>query len=193
MRSNGEMNVTRRRRRAAGASRTTGPHREGRSRYQMDRSRRATRASRAARLYRQDGSGREVAQYRGAARASRAARTDSPRRGIASLPRSLFPAEPARLDALDLGTVSRDDEVVPVRPSSSRASDRAGSQQTPPWRGRDSNPRSPHVSVRPRTLNSRTLRRERCLLHLARMALAGDPRFVAGPEKPKVHDNNHNI
>src|SRR6266851_916757 len=57
----------------------------------------------------------------------------------------------------------------------------------------DSNPRSPHVSVRPRTLNSRTLRRERCLLHLARMALAGDPRFVAGPEKPKVHDNNHNI
>src|SRR5712671_3052520 len=143
MRSNGEMNVTRRRRRAAGASRTTGPHREGRSRCQMDRSRRATRASRAARLYRQDGSGREVAQYRGAARASRAARTDSPRRGIASLPRSLFPAEPARLDAPDLGTVSRDDEVVPVRPSSSRASDRAGSQQTPPWREMDSNPRSP--------------------------------------------------
>src|SRR6267154_5359105 len=109
MRSNGEMNVTRRRRGAAGASRTTGPHREGRSRCQMDRSRRATRASRAARLYRQDGSGREVAQYRGAARASRAARTDSPRPGIASLPRSLFPAEPARLDAPDLGTVSRDD------------------------------------------------------------------------------------
>src|SRR6266478_5886450 len=82
-------------------------------------------------------------RHRGAARASRAARTDSPRRGIASLSRSLFPAEPARLDAPDLGTVSRDDEVVPVRPSSSRASDRAGSQQTPPWREKDSNPRSP--------------------------------------------------
>src|SRR6202049_3696722 len=47
--------------------------------------------------------------------------------------------------------------------------------------------------VRPRTLNSRTLRRERCLLHLARMALAGDTRFVVGPEKPKVRDNNLNI
>jgi hypothetical protein len=55
----------------------------------------------------------------------------------------VFPAEPARLDAPDLGTVSRDDEVVPVRPSSGRASDRAGSQQTPPWREMDSNPRSP--------------------------------------------------
>ena len=78
-------------------------------------------------------------------------------------------------------------------PNNNDKARKSGSHVTRRWRGRDANPWSPHVSVRRRTLNSRTLRRERCLLHLARMALAGDPRFVAGPEKPKVHDNNNNL